>query len=408
VTLDASGRLIRFVAVPQDGEAASSPAETDWASLFSAAGLNLGDFDLMDSHRAAPIAHDHDLAWAPRSPGVINPVVAAATMRGAPVFFEVGGESPSIEVVRSALSTGRPPAAEAFAWFVTILVFAVAALMARHNLRREEGDRAGARKLTAFVFAGGFLSGVSQAHHPSAATDEVVLLVSLAGWTSVWASLFWLIYIALEQRVRRLWPHTMITWTRLMSGRLRDPLVGRDLLVGVAIGAALVVPSTFTDEPAPNEFLFAALDSLRSARHFLAVFAIHVVLAPEYAFVGLFCLLIVRALVRHTVVAAILTALLVPLISIDLVQDSLASAVYPLLVGLIGATVALRLGLLAWATALLVQFLLTRLPITLDTSAWYYEPSLLTLLVIGGLAAYGCLVLVQSAPRRTTANMLPT
>jgi hypothetical protein len=81
---------------------------------------------------------------------------------------------------------------------------------------------------------------------------------------------------------------------------------------------------------------------------------------------------------------------------------------YPLLVGLVGVTVALRLGLLAWATALLVQFLLTRLPITLDTSAWYYEPSLLTLLVIGGLAAYGCLVLVQSAPRRTAANTLET
>ena len=32
------------------------------------------------------------------------------------------------------------------------------------------------------------------------------------------------------------WPQTLIAWTRLLAGRLRDPLVGRDILVGGLFG----------------------------------------------------------------------------------------------------------------------------------------------------------------------------
>jgi hypothetical protein len=46
----------------------------------------------------------------------------------------------------------------------------------------------------------------------------------------------WLFYIALEPYVRRFWPQLLIGWTRLISGHMRDPLVGRDVLVGVAAG----------------------------------------------------------------------------------------------------------------------------------------------------------------------------
>jgi hypothetical protein len=40
-------------------------------------------------------------------------------------------------------------------------------------------------------------------------------------------------------------PQLLIGWTRLLSGRVRDPLVGRDVLIGVAAGtvAALLIAS---------------------------------------------------------------------------------------------------------------------------------------------------------------------
>jgi serine/threonine-protein kinase len=46
----------------------------------------------------------------------------------------------------------------------------------------------------------------------------------------------WVIYLALEPWLRRRWPHTMIGWTRYTAQGIRDPLVGRDLLVGVGFG----------------------------------------------------------------------------------------------------------------------------------------------------------------------------
>src|SRR6185503_10745261 len=57
------------------------------------------------------------------------------------------------------------------------------------------------------------------------------------------AAYVWLLYIALEPHIRRVWPETMIGWSRLLAGSLRDPLVGRDLLAGVlvAIGDALML-----------------------------------------------------------------------------------------------------------------------------------------------------------------------
>src|SRR5262249_25301927 len=55
----------------------------------------------------------------------------------------------------------------------------------------------------------------------------------------------WLLYMAFEPYVRRFWPQLVIGWTRLLSGRVRDPLVGRDVLVGVAAGmiGALLIAS---------------------------------------------------------------------------------------------------------------------------------------------------------------------
>src|SRR5262249_45008564 len=51
------------------------------------------------------------------------------------------------------------------------------------------------------------------------------------------AALLWLAYFALEPYARRLWPEALISWSRLLAGQFRDPMVGRDLLVGCVGGA---------------------------------------------------------------------------------------------------------------------------------------------------------------------------
>ena len=48
--------------------------------------------------------------------------------------------------------------------------------------------------------------------------------------------MLWIWYLALEPYVRRRWPWLMVGWNRLLAGRWRDPLVGRDLLLGGLLG----------------------------------------------------------------------------------------------------------------------------------------------------------------------------
>jgi len=50
--------------------------------------------------------------------------------------------------------------------------------------------------------------------------------------------LFSACYLAIEPWVRRSWPHGIITWERCIAGRWQDPVVARDILIGLA-GAAL-------------------------------------------------------------------------------------------------------------------------------------------------------------------------
>jgi serine/threonine-protein kinase len=59
----------------------------------------------------------------------------------------------------------------------------------------------------------------------------------LAASTSLFVSaLTRVLYLALEPWVRRRWPQTIISWSRLLSGQFRDPLVGRDILFSTMLG----------------------------------------------------------------------------------------------------------------------------------------------------------------------------
>src|SRR6185503_5625388 len=79
--------------------------------------------------------------------------------------------------------------------------------------------------------------------------------------------------------VRRLWPHALVSWVRLLEGRFRDPLVGRDVLFGVLAGAGIqllvqawplvsrwfgVAPPAL-DELGPIEYEIQKLEGLRFA-----------------------------------------------------------------------------------------------------------------------------------------------
>ena len=58
VTLDPSGRLVRFTAVPGAFRRTPTPREPDWSAAFSAAGLDISSFKPTETRWSPPVAFD--------------------------------------------------------------------------------------------------------------------------------------------------------------------------------------------------------------------------------------------------------------------------------------------------------------------------------------------------------------
>ena len=71
------------------------------------------------------------------------------------------------------------------------------------------------------------------ADHVPTQAEQGIFTYAL-GWSCFYFVTVWLYYIALEPYVRRFWPQMIVSWVRLFDGRWKDPLVGRDVLIGCA------------------------------------------------------------------------------------------------------------------------------------------------------------------------------
>ncbi len=127
---------------------------------------------------------------------------------------------------------------------VVYVAFAAACFIAWFNHKQGKGDKRGALALALLYFT--CMAGGRYLATPHSTTSEEIetfwRVVAVAGINS---GLAWILYLALEPWVRRRWPHTMIGWTRYVAKGFRDPLVGRDLLIGAAAGALFAVIPMF-------------------------------------------------------------------------------------------------------------------------------------------------------------------
>src|SRR5215212_9044706 len=245
LSLDMRGRLLAFEGVPpQTAPPQEQPAASfDWTPLFTEAGLDPAAFRRVEPTWIPPHAFDERAAWEGAYPGQPDaPLrVEAAAFRGRPVYFQL--VNPWNQPMREA-QTPLPAGVRILLAVIVVLFFAMmigAALLARHNLRLGRGDRRGALRLASFVFAGTLLDWLLTTHHiPSLAEEFNNFLFALPMCLFI-SGMLWLIYMALEPYVRRRWPGRIVGWTRLLAGGWRDPLVGRDLLVGAFTGCALAL-----------------------------------------------------------------------------------------------------------------------------------------------------------------------
>ncbi len=241
IAVDPKGRLLSMTAIP---EASWRARQADWRALFDAAGLDLAKFTPAAPRALPPAYADTRLAWNGAHPDDGTPIrVEAAALRGIPVFFAIAApwdDAPDRTGVLPFAGSGGQ--AYIAAMSVTLLLFAIAGMIfAWRNLRQRRGDRAGAMRLAIVLFVLQMIAIAGMAEHAMSLAHETAIVLKAAATSLLWTSGYFLVYLGLEPFVRRKWPDRLIAWARLLSGNWRDPMVGRDVLIGIAAGLGHVV-----------------------------------------------------------------------------------------------------------------------------------------------------------------------
>jgi hypothetical protein len=227
LVLDPRGKLRFFHAVPSHDDVQAPMAAFDWNRLFAEAGFDATRFTAVASTRVPPMYADTRRAWDGAYPDRADvPIhLEAAAVAGRPVYFEVfepWNESSLMEQLRPVEPIRLVPAT------ISLLLFVAGVLLARRNLLTGRGGPSGALRLAVVLCALHVVAGLLR----GTLTSFNVLMALVARGLLLGAAV-WVAYMALEPFLRRHWPSTMISWSRLLAGRLRDRLVGRDLLIGV-------------------------------------------------------------------------------------------------------------------------------------------------------------------------------
>ena len=378
VELDGDGRLVSFTIVPPAVDKGAR-VETDWQPFIKSAGFDVRALRPVAPEWAAPVDSDAKSAWIAKDGSRIE----AAAYHGRPVWFAAGLK----ESIRTVAAADRL----AFGMFMVFMIgIPIAAfILARANLRRRQVDRPGATRAAVFFFGAMFVALVFRAHHPMNFVDEWII----ASWNVVQAT-FWALvtgigYIALEPFVRRRWPQILISWTRLLSGRFTDPMVGRDVLVGAAMAAIAIVVWHAALLVSGNTTL-GPVQSLGPARY--AVFWLAWTLADAVLRgVGLVIVLVVlRAVIPSDTAASVLTTLFIAAMTLgDAAGPLWLRAFYAVTASYGGVLLARHFGMLAVMSFAFFGLIQQRLPFTLDADAWYFGRSAVVLLLLTALAAYG-------------------
>lgn len=405
---DSAGRLDMLLALPAQRIAEPAPAPPASPStpapiampaavstLFAAAGLDPANFTLIPPRRRAPVDADRILAWrgpapsghlvAPAPPGTPSPidpahlVVHAALIADVPVFFDVspdGALAPGVPA--PAVTTASQRIAAAATIGVVLLISGAMIALSIRNLRTNRGDVRGATRVALVLLAIGIAADLLTYQRPPDLAR--IFFGGVAFGPALWlAGVFWLFYVALEPYARRLWPHALITFSRLTAGRVLDPAVARDVLVGLALGAVgVALPAAalagldFARNMPPRPLTFEiAADYLFGPRAATVIALLSIISAFMYAGGGMLCLVLGRLLFKSERAGIAFAIIIVSASAAPALATGRPEVIIANVSIIFGAFVLVRKGLLAGFAAFLAIWLISSIPVGLNwTTPW--------------------------------------
>jgi serine/threonine-protein kinase len=382
-------------AIPAQKETTSvQTTAPDWSALFSAADLDQSKLQPAQPQWTSLGATDARAAWTGVWPGTTRLLrVEAAAWHGKPVFFALIGDwnKPWRMVAPRSADDRKDRASQMIGLLFAIALLVASALVARRNYRLGRADREGAFRLAVVMFVLEILLYLCRTHFVAGSDTFGVVMLAIGNALLI-SALVWILYLAIEPWIRRRWPHAIISWSRLISGQLRDPLLGRDILFGVTFGAIWIL--IFEISYIPLERIGAAptLGSaayLLGGRHALAQWLIQIPISIISTLEFFFLLLGLKVLLRKDWIAAI--AFVVFFVGMRSLQSTHPAVDVPTVLLVYGVLVLIvfRFGLVPLAVGAFTVDMLANVPFTADFSEWYVGWTLLALLSVVALAAWG-------------------
>jgi hypothetical protein len=403
VVTDIAGHLTQFTSVPpqlEDAENASAPqAPMDWTIFFDAAGLDLSAFKPVPSRWVPNTYADERKAWEGPMPG--RPEIAlraeAASYRGKPAFFQIAG--PWSRTLRQTQDVPQGRSVVRFGFFLVVFALSIGTcVLARRNYHTGRGDHRGATRVAiawiAIMFAAWIL-GARFWLEPL--TEFGHFIDDFAMVALINAAILWLLYMALEPYVRRYSADILLSWSRLLSGRVRDPRVGRDILVGVAAGLGIaiigcvvgLVPAMLGYPPAPprnmnTEFLISTRRALSALLR----------LPPNALMNGMLITLafaLIRMAVKRTWIATLLTIVLGTFVIVgqSTGQQFWMNLVYAVAVSALYIGVLVQFGMLPLILAHLTNNTVSSSGLTTDFGKLYAPGAIWVMALVAATAAFG-------------------
>jgi hypothetical protein len=394
ISLDPQGRLIHLEAIPPELETEQRPspvASPDWKSIFGAAGLDVAEFQTTEPLWNSLASSDTRAAWTGKYPGTSFPLrVEAAGWRGKPVYFKLIGDW-TTPARMASFGPSRSKVRDVMLAILGIILLSGACFTAWRNYVRQKADLQGTWRLGVVVFGLELAIWLFEAHFVPSISSLGLFFLALSSSLFL-AAITCTLYLALEPYVRRHWPHAIISWSRVMAGKLRDPLVGRDLLYGVVLGLIWAVVFEVTSVVQIRHGGSYSLGStvfLLGTRRVIGTWLWHLTNSLQATLTFFFMMFVLRVLLRKPRLAAL--AFVAIWMGIKLQGDPhwmLNAPAYLVVYG-VAAFMVLRFGFITLATGIFVVDLLLNIPITANLADWYMGGSLLVLATVIAITLWG-------------------
>jgi hypothetical protein len=365
-------------------------------TITEAAGLDTSQIERIEWSGFSPMPGDSTVAWRVDNgqPEVSPREIVMTLVGGRPTWVHIGGASGTDDAERTTRGQDRLS-------LVFFVFFVGGALVAALNIRAGRWDRRGALRLAAVAFILCFSSAIIGQHHPLSASGEVRGFFGSVAYAATRGLMTWLLYIAIEPFIRRLRPSSLVSWSRLLAGRVSDAAVGRDVLVGLALfalqGFVVVISMWVLDLKGtgiPAVSFASGENPLATAQYFASVIRLPVVTLGSN--LGFLLIIVIARWMLGRFNRAAPVVLWVAIFFFTFGGYGVTGghgvrtlAAYAAISATASTYLAIRHGLLAFATYTYVSQVSLLTVITLDPTAWYFPPTAIFILLVAALTVFG-------------------